>query len=99
MIVVDEKMARVSFFVFVLFQAWIGAAFSLGFIFGPLLGASCSQLGTILWPKSSVIFFVFPAGVSLLLSMINIAFINQCCPETLPISKRVFQNEEFSSID
>jgi MFS family permease len=71
------------------FKAWIGAAFSLGFIFGPLLGALCSQLGIAYWPNSSVSFFIFPAGVSLVLSLINIGFINAYCPETLPISKRV----------
>lgn len=70
-------------------QAWIGAAFSLGFIFGPLLGALCSQFGAAYWPSSSVSFFTFPAGVSLLLSLINIAFIYRSCPETLPVSKRV----------
>jgi MFS family permease len=70
-------------------KAWIGAAFSLGFIFGPLLGALCSQLGIIYWPNSSVSFFIFPASVSLVLSLINIGFINKFCPETLPISKRV----------
>jgi hypothetical protein len=75
------------FFVFI--KAWIGAAFSLGFIFGPLLGALCSQWGIIYWPQSSVSFFIFPAGVSLTLSLINIGFINTFCPETLPISKRV----------
>ncbi|CAF0757629.1 unnamed protein product [Adineta steineri] len=69
-------------------SAWIGAAFSLGFIFGPLLGALCSHLGTIYWPESTVIFFIFPAIVSLILSLINIAFVNQFCPETLPLSKR-----------
>jgi len=70
-------------------KAWIGAAFSLGFIFGPLLGALCSQLGIVYWPKSTVIFFVFPAVISLILSLINIAFISQFCPETLPSTKRV----------
>ena len=39
--------------------------------------------------SATVIFFIFPAVVSLILSLINIAFINQFCPETLPIGKRV----------
>jgi MFS family permease len=69
-------------------MAWIGAAFSLGFIFGPLLGALCSQWGIAYWPQSTVIFFIFPAIVSLILSLINIGFISQYCPETLPITKR-----------
>ncbi|UJR23605.1 hypothetical protein I4U23_026593 [Adineta vaga] len=69
-------------------MAWIGAAFSLGFIFGPLLGALCSQLGVMYWSSSSVSFFIVPACVSLVLSLINIGFIYRCCPETLPISKR-----------
>jgi len=60
-------------------MAWIGAAFSLGFIFGPLLGALCSQLGIIYWPNSSVSFFIFPASVSLILSLINNGFINKFC--------------------
>jgi MFS family permease len=72
-----------------LLQAWIGAAFSLGFIFGPLLGAICSQWGITYWPNSSVSFFILPATVSLVLSLINIGFINKFCPETLPIAKRV----------
>jgi len=76
-----------------IFKAWIGAAFSLGFIFGPLLGALCSHLGTVIWPDSGVIFFIFPAVVSLILSLINITFISEFCPETLPITKRVFINE------
>jgi MFS family permease len=71
------------------FKAWIGSAFSLGFIFGPLLGALCSQWGIAYWPKSTVSFFILPAIISLVLSLINIAFISQYCPETLPISKRV----------
>ena len=51
---------------YIVLKAWIGAAFSLGFIFGPLLGALCSQLGTYAyWPESTVIFFIFPAVVSL----------------------------------
>ncbi|CAF1429974.1 unnamed protein product [Adineta ricciae] len=69
-------------------MAWIGAAFSLGFIFGPLLGALCSHLGAVYWPQSTVMFFIFPAIVSLVLSLINIAFISEFCPETLPMSKR-----------
>ncbi|CAF1004284.1 unnamed protein product [Adineta steineri] len=76
-------------------MAWIGAAFSLGFIFGPLLGAFCSQLAIIYWPASSVSFFILPACVSLVLSLINIGFISKFCPETLPISKR---NETKTSI-
>ncbi|CAF0748312.1 unnamed protein product [Adineta steineri] len=76
-------------------MAWIGAAFSLGFIFGPLLGAFCSQLAIIYWPASSVSFFILPACVSLVLSLINIGFIIKFCPETLPISKR---NETKTSI-
>ena len=71
------------------FKAWIGAAFSLGFIFGPLLGALSSHLGTIYAPKSPVAFFIVPAIVSLLLSLINIAIVTQFCPETLPVAKRV----------
>lgn len=69
-------------------MAWIGAAFSLGFIFGPLLGAFCSHLGTVFWPESSVAFFIFPAAISLILSLINITFISEFCPETLPVTKR-----------
>lgn len=82
-----QQIHRSSSFCFYL-KAWIGAAFSLGFIFGPLLGALCSHLGTIYWPQSTVMFFILPASVSLFLSLINIAFISQFCPETLPISKR-----------
>jgi MFS family permease len=70
-------------------KAWIGAAFSLGFIFGPLLGALSSHLGTVYAPKSPVAFFIVPAIVSLLLSLINIAIVTQFCPETLPVAKRV----------
>ncbi|CAF0792523.1 unnamed protein product [Adineta ricciae] len=69
-------------------MAWIGVAFSLGFIFGPLFGALCSQFGITYWSTSSVSFFIFPACVSLILSLINIGFIYRYCPETLPIAKR-----------
>ncbi|CAM4775846.1 unnamed protein product [Rotaria magnacalcarata] len=79
-------------------MAWIGAAFSLGFIFGPLLGAICSHLGIIYWPKSTVIFFIFPAVVSLVLSFINIVFVIQYCPETLPVSKRVSKKTTITDI-
>lgn len=79
-------------------KAWIGAAFSLGFIFGPLLGALCSQWGVAYSPKSTVIFFIFPAVVSLILSLINIAFVNQYCPETLPINKRVIMKRSVFSL-
>ncbi|CAF4492742.1 unnamed protein product [Rotaria sp. Silwood2] len=79
-------------------MAWIGAAFSLGFIFGPLLGALCSQWGIAYWPKSTVIFFIFPAIVSLILSLINIVFISQYCPETLPVSKRDSQQTKITNI-
>ena len=70
-------------------KAWIGVAFSLGFIFGPLFGALCSQFGISYWSTSSVSFFIFPACVSLVLSLINIGFIYRYCPETLPVAKRV----------
>ncbi|CAF0774572.1 unnamed protein product, partial [Didymodactylos carnosus] len=76
-------------------MAWIGAAFSLGFIFGPLLGAISSHLGTKFWPLSPFSFYVLPATISLVLSLINIAFISFLCPETLPESKR---NEEVKTI-
>ncbi|CAF1171290.1 unnamed protein product [Adineta ricciae] len=69
-------------------MAWIGVAFSLGFIFGPLFGALCSQFGITYWSTSSVSFFIVPACVSLVLSLINIGFIYRYCPETLPIAKR-----------
>jgi len=79
-------------------MAWIGAAFSLGFIFGPILGAVCSQIGMFYWPNSSVSFFILPASVSLTLSLINIAFVNHFCPETLPISKRNVRKTSLADI-
>ena len=52
-------------------MAFIGVAFSLGFIFGPLIGAAFSA-----WGKGqSEQWFLYPAMMALTLSILDVAFI------------------------
>ena len=52
-------------------MALIGVAFSLGFIFGPLIGAAFSA-----WGKGqSEQWFLYPAMMALTLSILDVAFI------------------------
>ena len=69
-------------------MALIGIAFSIGFIIGPILGASFSY-----YFKSTGLFlnefFILPAFFACTLTLINIFFILIFFPETLKPSQRV----------
>lgn len=68
-------------------MALIGVAFSVGFIFGPLLGAFFSYYSkTVL--SSSQQFFALPAIFSTVLAVINIIFIYLYFKESLPKANR-----------
>jgi MFS family permease len=65
-------------------MAFVGMAFSLGFIIGPLIGAIFA-----VWAKTKVgDWFVFPALFALLLSFADLIFFIACFKETLPAEKR-----------
>ncbi len=67
-------------------QALIGVAFSLGFIFGPTLGAAFSSFTG---QSSSFSIFQFPAYFSIATACIVIVLITFGLKETLPTNKRV----------
>jgi hypothetical protein len=63
----------------------IGIAFSIGFVFGPLIGAGFS-----IWAKQQHgAFYTVPALFALTLSVIDILFVFIFFKETLPAEKRV----------
>lgn len=65
-------------------MAMIGVAFSLGFTFGPMVGAYFAMN-----VSSGELFYVRPALLALLLAVIDLAFIFLLLPETLPKKYRV----------
>ena len=69
-------------------QALVGAAFSLGFLFGPSIGAAFS-----VWGKtegvSSFTTFQYPAMFALSLSLLNIILVTAVFRESLPHKQRV----------
>jgi len=67
-------------------MAVIGIAFSLGFLIGPMVGAAFS-----VWAKghAGLDWYVYPAGIALTLSLIDLAFIYLYFEETLPQEKRL----------
>lgn len=69
-------------------QAMIGVAFSLGFLFGPMIGAMFSVLGR---GQGEVTFamFQYPALFSLTMAAINITITTLVFRETLPPERRV----------
>lgn len=65
-------------------MALIGVAFSLGFLFGPMVGAGFSVWGRSAggeWHR-------YPALLALLLSIIDVAFLAVCFRESLPAGRR-----------
>ncbi|CAG2184249.1 unnamed protein product, partial [Oppiella nova] len=67
-------------------MALIGISFSVGFIIGPVLGASF-----VMWSRSADahhFFQLWPALFALTLSLINVLFIWRCFRESLPTNKR-----------
>lgn len=74
-----------SIFVSIL-QALIGIAFSIGFVFGPTIGAMFSH-----WTRDgdNDVVYVIPALFALVLAVADIIFVYVCLGETLPKEKRV----------
>ena len=70
-------------------QAVIGIAFSLGFMFGPMIGALFSVLGRRHGEEGSFAMFQYPALFSLTLALLDIAFIAAFFIESLPPQRRV----------
>ena len=62
----------------------IGIAFSIGFVFGPTIGAMFS-----LAAKDSSLFYVLPALFALVLAVSDVLLVKLCLEETLPPHKRV----------
>ena len=69
-------------------QALLGVAFSLGFIFGPLIGATFSVLGKEAMADSFKM-YQYPACFALSLAIIDILFVAKMFQETLPSEMRV----------
>ncbi len=67
-------------------QAMVGAAFSLGFMFGPSIGAAFSVFGRT---EDSFLAFQYPALFALSLTLLNIGLVTWLMPETLPAHQRV----------
>jgi MFS family permease len=70
----------------------VGAAFGLGLVTGPMLGAACAQLNLLAGHPSLGRFginpYSVPALVSLALCLVNLAWVNRSFKETLPESAR-----------
>ncbi len=67
----------------------IGIAFSLGFLFGPMIGAAFSVMGRGKEGETSFSMFQYPAFFSLAMASLAIVLIVSFLPETLPPEKRV----------
>ena len=67
-------------------MAAVGIAFSIGFLFGPIIGVFFSRMATV----SSATFgtFQYPAIFALSLTVINILFVYYFLDESLPVSER-----------
>ncbi len=67
-------------------MALIGIAFSIGFLVGPMVGAIFAA-----WAKDrqQEDWFVYPAGVALSLSLLDLLFLYVCFKETLPEHQRL----------
>lgn len=65
-------------------MALIGIAFSVGFVFGPLIGAIFSRYAR----EHQGEFYIYPALFSLILAIFDIIFVAMAFKETLPKNKR-----------
>ena len=71
-------------------QAMVGVAFSLGFLFGPMIGAAFSVLGRQgAGNADSFTAFQYPAIFALTMAVIDVVFLLIAFQETLPGDKRV----------
>lgn len=68
-----------------LIQALVGIAFSLGFIFGPCIGAVFSSKLS----SSASAIYTYPSYVAIVLTVINMLFVAKFYKESLPNEKRV----------
>lgn len=84
-----------SSIILLLFQALVGAAFSLGFLFGPSIGAAFSILGK---SEGSFSTFQYPAVFAFCLAAINILIVGVLLRESLPASQRVCEVFTFCSV-
>jgi len=67
------------------FQAVIGVAFSIGFVFGPLIGAIFS-----VWARERQgEFYIYPALFALVLAILDVIYVAMVFEETLPKHRRV----------
>ena len=66
-------------------MALIGVAFSLGFLFGPMIGAAFSMWGK---QQQSADWYMYPAVFALSLSVLDVLYFIVFFKESLPISKR-----------
>lgn len=63
----------------------MGVAFSVGFVFGPIIGAVFSRYAR----DQQEVFYTVPALFALALAVIDIIFVLMFFKETLPENKRV----------
>lgn len=66
-------------------MAMIGVAFSLGFLFGPMIGAAFSMWGK---QQESSDWYIYPAMFALTLSIVDVFYFVIFFKESLPASKR-----------
>lgn len=64
----------------------MGIAFSLGFMFGPCIGAVFSAKFSA---TGSTAIYTYPSYAAMALTLINILFIAKFYKESLPVEKRV----------
>ena len=83
--------------------AIVGIAFGLGFIVGPAIGGLFAMVDLTTIAPSLEAFgvnpFSVPALISLILSLINLAWISHYFEETLPESKRVMPSTKRRTLD
>ena len=65
-------------------MALVGIAFSLGFIFGPMIGAIFSKFSD----KTTIDWFAYPAYFAMCLATLDVLFCIFCLKETLPVERR-----------
>ncbi len=70
-------------------KALVGVSFSLGFLFGPMIGAMFSVMGKNYGEAGSFTMFQYPAVFALTLAVLDIVFIAAFFTETLPLQNRV----------
>lgn len=66
-------------------MAWLGVAFSLGFIIGPMMGA---VFAAVFGRDGGAALYQAPAAVATALSTLNILFVYLALPESLPETRR-----------